>query len=99
MPSTLRLALGTAVLCAAQLALAQQTGGPSIEDRTPPGSKIPPEKEAIDACVGKAVGDRVRFVNAKGKSHRWTCVMVGEVLAARSGIGTPARKVHPKSST
>jgi hypothetical protein len=76
------------------LAAAQSTGstgGPSAAEQTPPGASRPPEKEAIDACVGKTAGDRVRFTTSKGKSRKWTCVDVNGTLAARSGIATPAR--------
>ncbi|MEO8806457.1 MAG: hypothetical protein ABI433_10255 [Burkholderiaceae bacterium] len=78
-------------LCASPFATAQ-TGGPSAAETTPPGASRPPAKEAIDACAGKAAGDRVQFTDAKNKKRKWTCVMVDGTLAARSGIATPARK-------
>jgi hypothetical protein len=71
------------------LALAQ-TGGPSAAETTPPGANKPPEQAAIDACKDKKAGDRVRFTDAKGKKRHWPCAMVGDVLAARSGVATAA---------
>jgi hypothetical protein len=87
-----RLALlaATSTLLFSQLAAAQGTGGPSKAETTPPGSARAPEQAAIDACVGKAEGDRVVFTDAKGKKRKWTCVSVNGVLAARSGVATPA---------
>jgi hypothetical protein len=82
-------------LCVSPFAAAQ-TGGPSGTETTPPGASRPPAKEAVDACVGKAEGDRVQFTDAKNKKRKWVCVMVNGTLAARSGIATPARKA-PKS--
>jgi hypothetical protein len=73
------------------LAIAQSTGGPSSAEATPPGANTPPEKAAIDACVGKKEGDRVRFTTAKGKKRNWACATVDGVLAARSGVATAAR--------
>jgi len=32
----------------------------------------------------------VRFTDAKGKKRHWPCAMVGDVLAARSGVATAA---------
>lgn len=72
------------------LALAQATGGPSVAETTPPGAAKAPEQEAIDACKDKKAGDRVRFTDAKGKKRHWACTMVGDVLAARSGVATAA---------
>jgi hypothetical protein len=83
--------LSLSALAFCDLASAQSTGGPSAAETTPPGADKPPEQQAIDACVGKKEGDRVRFVTAKGKKRHWACVTVGGVLAARSGIATPAR--------
>jgi hypothetical protein len=82
----------TSVLFLAGLATAQGTGtgGPSTAELAPPGGTKAPAKEAIDACVGKAVGDKVQFSDAKGKKRKWVCIMVGDVLAARSGVATPA---------
>jgi hypothetical protein len=74
------------------LAMAQSTGGPSAAETTPPGAKKAPEQAAIDACKDKKEGDRVRFTDAKGKKRHWTCTMVDGVLAARSGVATPALK-------
>lgn len=87
-----RLALlaATSTLLFSQFAAAQGTGGPSKAETTPPGSNRPPEQAAIDACSGKAEGDRVQFTDAKGKKRKWTCVTVDGVLAARSGVATPA---------
>ena len=82
-------------LCLSGLALAQATGGPSTAETTLPGSKTPPAKEAIAACVGKAVGDKVQFTDAKGKTRKWVCIMVGDTLAARSGVATPAKAPKP----
>jgi hypothetical protein len=86
----------TSTLFVAQFAAAQATGGPSAAETAPPGASRPPAKEAIDACVGKAAGDRVQFVDAKKKKRKWVCVMVDGTLAARSGIATPAHTVKPK---
>ena len=83
-------------LCLSGLAMAQATGGPSAAESAAPGGKTPPAKEAIDACVGKAVGDKVQFTDAKGKTRKWVCIMVNGTLAARSGVATPARA--PKAS-
>lgn len=73
-------------------ALAQATGGPSAAETTPAQSARPPEQAAIDACKDKTEGDRVRFTDAKGKKRHYACAMVGGVLAARSGVATPAIK-------
>jgi hypothetical protein len=69
-----------------------QTGGPSAAETTPPQTNKPAEQQAIDACKGKNEGDRVRFTDAKGKKRHYACTMVDGVLAARSGVATPA---HP----
>ena len=84
-----RLASLTALstLCLSALA---QTGGPSAAEITPPQAKKPPEQAAIDACKDKKEGDRVRFTDAKGKKRHYACAMVGDVLAARSGVATAA---------
>ena len=74
------------------LAMAQGTGGPSAAETTPPGASKAPEQAAIAACKDKKEGDRVRFTDAKGKKRHWTCTMVDGVLAARSGVATPALK-------
>jgi putative multiple sugar transport system substrate-binding protein len=39
--------------------------GPSSAETSPPGASRPPAKEAVDACVGKAEGDRVQFTDTK----------------------------------
>ncbi len=79
-------------LCLSGLALAQAaTGGPTAAETAAPGGKAPPAKEAIDACAGKTVGDKVQFTDAKGKKRKWVCIMVGDSLAARSGVATPAK--------
>ena len=78
-------------LCLSAMA---QTGGPSPSETTPPQAKRPPEQAAIDACKGKKEGDRVRFTDAKGKKRHYACAMVDGVLAARSGVATPA--IRPK---
>lgn len=75
---------------------AQATGGPSAAEVTPPNAGQPPEQAAIDACKDKKEGDRVRFVNAKGKKRHWACTTVDGVLAARSGVATPAHEVKKK---
>ena len=85
--------LGLAALAASDAALAQSTGGPSAAETTPPGANKPPEQQAIDACAGKKEGDRVRFVTARGKKRHWACATVDGVLAARSGIATPAHTI------
>jgi hypothetical protein len=86
-----RLASLAAVSTLAVCGLASaQTGGPSAAEMAPPGANTPPGKEAIAACTGKKEGDRVRFTTAKGKKRHWACTMVDGVLAARSGIATPA---------
>ena len=58
---THRLALlaAASTLFVCGLASAQSTGGPSDGEGTPPGANVPPEKAAIDACVGKKEGDRL----------------------------------------
>jgi hypothetical protein len=78
------------------LAAAQSTGGPSKEESTPPGASKAPEQAAIDACKDHKAGDRVKFVDGKGKTRKWGCAMVGDVLAARSGVGTAARMPKAK---
>ncbi|MEP7100016.1 MAG: hypothetical protein ABI781_05875 [Burkholderiales bacterium] len=90
-----RLASLTALstLCLSALA---QTGGPSPAEITPPQAKKAPEQAAIDACKDKKQGDRVRFTDAKGKKRHYACAMVGDVLAARSGIATAAIKPKAK---
>lgn len=91
---THRLGLLAAVstLLLSGVAAAQGTGGPSAAETTPPGANKAPERAAIDACKDKKEGDRVQFIDAKGKKRKWACVTVDGVLAARSGIATPA---HP----
>jgi hypothetical protein len=89
-------ALIAPALFAGTHAAAQATGGPSAAETTPPGASKPPSKEAIDACTGKTEGDRVTFTDAKNKKRKWVCTMTNGVLAARSGIATPATKVKPK---
>jgi hypothetical protein len=93
-----RLSLIAAIstFCVSGHALAQATGGPSEAERTPPQFGRPPEQAAIDACKDKNEGDRVRFVDAKGKSRRFPCARVDGVLAARSGVATAAHKVTSK---
>jgi hypothetical protein len=39
----------------------------------------------------------VRFTDAKGKKRHYACAMVGDVLAARSGVATAATKPKPKA--
>jgi hypothetical protein len=87
-----RLILLAAVstLAFSNLAMAQATGGPSAAETTPPGANRAPEQAAIDACKDKKAGDRVRFTDAKGKKRHWACAMVGDTLAARSGVATAA---------
>ena len=93
-----RLAMLAALstLCVSQFASAQATGGPSAAEATPPGLKGPPMQAAIDACTGKSEGERVKFTDAKGKKRKWPCVTVDGVMAARSGVATPARTVTKK---
>jgi len=88
----LALLAAASTLFLSGLTLAQSTGGPSSAETTPPGANKAPEQAAIDACKDKKAGDRVRFTDAKGKKRHWTCAMVGDVLAARSGVATPALK-------
>ena len=80
-------------LCLSALA---QTGGPSPSETTPPQAAKAPEQAAIDACKDKKEGDRVRFTDAKGKKRHYGCTMVGDVLAARSGVATAATKPKAK---
>jgi len=75
---------------------AAQTGGPSPAETTPPQASKPPEQQAIDACKDKKEGDRVRFTDARGKKRHYACTMVDGVLAARSGVATPAHPVKKK---
>jgi len=91
-PRRLAMLAAASTLCLSGLAMAQSTGGPSKAETTPPGAGKAPEQAAIDACKDKKEGDRVRFTDAKGKKRHWTCTMVDSVLAARSGIATPAKK-------
>jgi len=51
-----------------------------------------PVQAAIDACKDKTEGDGVRFTDAKGRKRHYACAMVGDVLAARSGVATAATK-------
>ena len=87
-------------LCLSGLAMAQAaaTGGPTAAESAAPGGKSAPAKEAIDACGGKAAGDKVQFTDAKGKNRKWVCVMVGDTLAARSGVATPAKAIKAKKA-
>lgn len=78
------------------LAAAQSTGGPSASEEAKPGANKPPEQAAIDACKDHKAGDRVKFVDAKGKTRKWGCAMVGDVLAARSGTASAARTPKAK---
>ncbi len=89
----LALTAATSTLFFCGLAGAQATGGPSAAEVAPPGGSRAPAKEAIEACAGKTAGDKVQFNDAKGKKRKWVCVMVGDTLAARSGVATPARTV------
>ncbi len=82
-----------AALTFSGLAAAQATGGPSADETASPQSGKAPEQAAIDACSGKKEGDRVYFVTAKGKKRHWACTSVDGVLAARSGVATPAHTV------
>jgi hypothetical protein len=86
----LTLLAAVSTLAFSNLAMAQATGGPSAADTTPPGANRAPEQAAIDACKDKKAGDRVRFTDAKGKKRHWGCAMVGDTLAARSGVATAA---------
>jgi hypothetical protein len=86
----LALLAAASTLFLSGLTLAQSTGGPSSAETTPPGASKAPEQAAIDACKDKKAGDRVRFTDAKGKKRHWPCAMVGDVLAARSGVATAA---------
>ena len=95
-PRRLAMLAATSTLFLSGLAAAQTTGGPSASEVAPPGGARAPELAAINACVGKAAGDRVKFTDAKGKKRKWGCVDVNGVLAARSGVATPARTV-PKT--
>jgi hypothetical protein len=88
----LALLAAASTLFLSGLTLAQSTGGPSSAETTPPGASKAPEQAAIDACKDKKAGDRVRFTDAKGKKRHWTCATVDGVLAARSGVATPALK-------
>lgn len=90
---TRRLALiaASSLALLSGLAAAQSTGGPSKAEAMPLTAHAP-EKQAIDACVGKAENERVRFVTAKGKKRHWTCTTVDGVLAARPGVATPAHR-------
>lgn len=83
-------------LCLSGLALAQATGGPSPAETTPPQAKKAPEQAAIDACKDKKEGERVRFIDAKGKKRHYACATVDGVMAARSGVATAARTVKAK---
>ena len=83
-------------LCLSGLAMAQATGGPTAADTTLPQAKRAPEQAAIDACKDKKDGDRVRFTDAKGKKRHYACATVDGVMAARSGVATPARTVKAK---
>jgi hypothetical protein len=89
----LAMVAATSVLFLSGLVAAQGTGSgaPGSPERAPVGGTQAPSKEAIAACTGKAVGDKVTFKDAKGKTRKWTCIMVGEVLAARSGVASPAK--------
>jgi len=87
--ASLTMALGCAIGAGAAWA---QTGGPSPSETALPQSKRPPEQAAIDACKDHKEGDRVRFTDAKGKKRHYACAMVDGVLAARSGVATPAKK-------
>ena len=95
----LALLAAASTLFLSGLALAQSTGGPSAAETTPPGANRPPEQAAIDACKDKKEGERVRFTTAKGKKRHWTCTTVDGVLAARSGIATPALKPKQKQAS
>jgi hypothetical protein len=77
-------------------AFAQGTGGPSKDETSPPQANKAPEQAAIDACKDKKEGDRVQFVDAKGKKRKYGCTMVDGVLAARSGVATAAHAVKKK---
>ena len=84
-------AVSTLFICG--LAVAQATGGPSKAETTAPGAGKPAEQAAIDACKDKKDGDRVQFVDAKGKKRKYGCSTVDGVLAARSGVATAAKTV------
>jgi hypothetical protein len=90
LPRRLALLAAASTLFIAEFAAAQATGGPSAKELAPPGGTRPPAQEAIDACAGKAEGDKVQFTDAKGKKRKWVCITVNGVLAARSGVATPA---------
>jgi hypothetical protein len=86
----LTMLAAVSTLAFSSLAVAQSTGGPTAAETTPPGANRAPEQAAIDACKDKKAGDRVRFTDAKGKKRHWACAMVGDTLAARSGVATAA---------
>ena len=94
--SLVRRIASLAALSTLCLSAFAQTGGPSPSETTPPQAKKPPEQAAIDACKDKKEGDRVRFTDAKGKKRHYACAMVGDVLAARSGVATAATKPKAK---
>ena len=89
-------ALTVAAVFVSPPSFAQSTGGPTAAEVKPPGASKPPAKEAIDACAGKSEGDKVTFTDAKNKKRKWVCVPVDGVLAARSGVATPALKPKPQ---
>jgi hypothetical protein len=88
-----KLLTGITITGGAMCALAQATGGPSASEVTPPQARRPPEQAAIDACSGRQVNERVRFVDEKGKRRYYPCVTRDGVLAARSGAATASRSV------
>ena len=92
--TTIRHLVAVSTLFASGFAFAQSTGGPT--DTTLPQSAKPVEQQAIDACKDHKEGDRVRFTDAKGKKRHYACTIVDGVLAARSGVATPAKTVKKK---
>jgi len=97
MTTTTHRFLAVLILLGAAHAVAQ-TGGPPPGETTPPGANKPPEPQAIEACKGKAEGDRVYFTDSKGKKRHYTCTTVNGVFAARSGVATPAHPPKQKST-
>jgi len=89
-----RRALATALGLLGCVGAYAQTGGPTAESIRLPQSSKPVEAAAIEACKDRQEGDRVTFIDAKGKKRKYGCTMVDGVLAARSGVATAARRIN-----
>lgn len=73
---TIGLAFVTNVLMSSTVTAMPPNGGERMGGRKPP-------PEAIDACVGKTVGDVSSFISPHGDTVSGSCEKIGEVTALK----------------